>query len=427
MTPTQWAQLVAQDLGINVSQDPNAVLDILAWMPHEEPTSSWWGGYGTATNPTRINPLNAGDIGKYGYAATPLTGNTLAGGLGTYGSLSDAAAASADMLRQHNMAAALAGLQRGDAPAQFTKDINATAWAQTKYAPLSALQAEAEAQGPTVKSTKVGSVSPTSSAVTQALASQTNPAIIANTAAENALAEQLNLSPAEYAFQRKILADNFGYTEQQFGIQRQQQALQMTGLQEQYNRAAAQYGFQREQDVLTGQSITDAINNIIQQYGFQQQALAQQTKQGLQSEAASGVYNTGTRREFLAGQQLTAAEEKATEQYQLGQERLAQRSLGVTEREQTSQYRYTQEQIQNGMKNLQLEQKKLGISEAQARTQYQNAINQLGLNNLLNVDQLEQQIFALVGGSYSPLSSIETQLQGLIPGLAGAQSLTAGG
>jgi len=79
------------------------------------------------------------------------------------------------------------------------------------------------------------------------------------------------------------------------------------------------------------------------------------------------------------------------------------------------------------MKNLQLQQKSLGISEAQAATQYQNALNQLNLNNLMNVDQLQSQIFALVGGSYSPLSGIVSQLQSLIPGMTGAMKMSGTG
>ena len=427
MNPTQWAQLVAKDLGINTTQDPNAALDILGWMPHEEPSSSWWGGFGTAANPTRINPLNAGDIGKYGYAGSPTTGNTLAGGLGTYGSLTDAAAASADMLRQQNMSAALAGLKRGDAPGQFTADINATPWAQAKYSTITPGQVEAEAQGPTVKG-KVGSGgSPTSTAISNALASQTNPAIIANTNAANALAEQLALTPEEAAFQRKILADNYGYSQRQFGIQKQQLGLNMSELQQQYNQQFANYGAQKQQNVLSGQAISASIANIIQQYGYQKQQLGMQTQQGHQSEAASGVYNTGTRRQFEQQQALTASEQAYQERYQLSAEARAKQGLAITEKQQASQYGYTQQQTKNGMKNLQLQQKSLGITEEQARTQYSNALNQLGLNNLMNVDQLESQIAALVGGAYSPLAGITQQLQSLIPGMAGAQQLSGTG
>jgi len=430
MNPTQWAQLVAKDLGINVGQDPNAVLDILGWMPHEEPTSSWWGGFGTSTNPTRINPLNAGAYvnGKpaFGYSPTPTTGNQMGGGLGTYPTLSAAAQAAAEMLGQQNMSAALAGLKRGDSPAAFTKDINATPWAQAKYSTITPGQVEAEAQGPTVKA-KIGAAVPGSAAVNQALASQTNPAVIADTAAANAVSEQLALSPQELAFQQQILAKNYGYSKQQFGIQGQQLGLNMTELQQQYNQQFAQYGAQKEQNVLSGQAITDSINNIIKQYGFQKQQLGMQTQQGRQSLAASGVYNTGTHRQFEQQQQLTGAEELAAEQYQLQGEQRARQSLGITERQQATQYAYIQKQTQNGMKNLQLQQKSLGISEAQAATQYQNALNQLNLNNLMNVDQLQSQIFALVGGSYSPLSGIVSQLQSLIPGMTGAMKMSGTG
>ena len=423
MTPTQWAQLVAKDLGINVAQDPNAVLDILSWMPHEEPTSTWWGGYGTASDPTRINPLNAGDIGHFGYSGQ-------ASGLGGYANLTNAAGATAQMIGQQNMSPILQALRAGDAPGAFSKALETSPWAGSRYggATFTAQNAEQAAQGPKVTS-KIGPGVPggTSTAVSNLLASQTNPAVIADTAAANAVSENLALSGPELAFQQQILAKNYGYSKQQFGIQGQQLGLNMTELQQQYNQQFANYGAQKEQNVISGQAITDSINNIIKQYGFQKQQLGMQTQQGRQSLAASGVFNTGSRRQFEQQQQLTASEQLAAEKYQLQQESQARQSLGITEKQEASQYAYTQKQTQNGMKNLQLQQKSLGISEQQAATQYQNALNQLNLNNLMNVDQLQSQIFALVGGSYSPLSGIVSQLQSLIPGMAGAMKMSGTG
>lgn len=420
MSPTQWAQLVAQDLGINTTTDPNAVLDILGWMPHEEPASQWWGGFGTTSDPTRINPLNAGDIGQFGYAASPLTGNTLAGGLGTYPTLSAAAAATAQMLGQKNMASALAGLKAGDAPAQFTNDINATAWAGSKYSPITGGQISTEAQGPAVTAA-LGSGQPgASNAVAGAIASQTNPAIVAQENAAAAIQQSLQLTPQELADQQAILAANYGYSQQQFGIQSQQLGLSQNELNQQYNQTVAQRQYQMQQDILTGQGITNSIANIMKQYGFQQQQLGIQTQQGLQGEAASGVYNTGTRTQFLGQQALTASEQAASEQYSLQQARLSQQQLGVTEAQQKTQYGYSLQQIQNGAKNLKLQQQALGISEAQAKTQYQNALQQLDLNSIMGADQLEQQIATLAGGGYSPLGGMISQLQQLIPGLAGA-------
>lgn len=430
MNPTQWAQLVAQDLGINVNQDPNAVLDILSWMPNEEPTSSWWGGYGTAAAPTRINPLNAGDIGNFGYSGQ-------ASGLGGYANLTNAAGATAQMIGQQNMSPILAALRAGDAPGAFSKALETSPWAGSHYggATFTAAQAESEAQGAAVTNKAAigsgGNVS-ASSAVAGALSSQTNPAIVAQQNADEAIQQSLQLTPQELADQQAILKANYGYSQQQFGIQGQQLGLSQNELNQQYNQTVQQRQYQMQQDILTGQGITDSIANIMKQYGFQQQALQQATQQGLQGEAASGVYNTGTRRQFLAGQALTASQQAASEQYSLQQARLSQQQLGVTEAQQKAQYGYSQEQIQNGAKNLRLQQQALGISEAQAKTQYNNALQQLDLNSIMGADQLEEQIATLAGGGYSPLGGMISQLQSLIPGLAGAMgnsgsSLSASG
>ena len=431
MSPTQWAQLVAKDLGINVQSDPNAAVDILSWMVHEEPTSTWWGGYGSPTNPTRLNPLNAGDFGQFGY-----TGQQ--SGLGGYPSLTNAAAASAQMIRQSNMSPILSALQQGLDPGSFSRALESTPWASSHYggATFTAGQAEQEAQGPVVRNAAaVGSgAGAASSAVSQALASQTNPAVVANTAAANALAEQLQLTPQEQAFQQQILAQNYGYAQQQFGVQGQQLALQMAEQQQQQQQAAQQRHWQVLQDQYQQTGIREQMGNIRENLANTRagQALTRQginlsERQGLQGLASSGVYNTGSRGQFEQQIQLQRSQENVAERQSeaaarqaLAAENLAFHQLGVTEAQQASQYGYTQQQISNGMKNLALQQKQLGISEKEAKTQYQNALFQLNLNSLMNVDQLQQQIFALAGGGYSPLQGVIGQLQNLIPGLSGA-------
>src|SRR5215831_3849238 len=131
LSPIQWAQQVLADVGAPVTA--NTTQDILAWMVNEEPASTWWGGYGPANAPSRINPLNAGDIGHYGYHATPLTGNTLTGGLGTYNTLEDAAAASAQMIHQGNMSGILQALMGNANLGQFTQAVETSPWASGHY------------------------------------------------------------------------------------------------------------------------------------------------------------------------------------------------------------------------------------------------------------------------------------------------------
>jgi|SRR5215469_704052 len=400
MNPTQWAELVAQDLGINVSQDPNSVQDILAWMKNEEPYQQWWGGFGTAANPGRLNPLNAGDIGKFGYSGQ-------AGGTGTYGTLAAAAGATADMIRQQNMSprggGILGALTSGASIDAFTRALEASPWASSHYGgrAFSAGQAVQEAQGPAVTNRAAlagGAIPPGSSIVDALLAAGVNPDVIANQEQAAAIGQAGTLNQQEADFEKQILQANYGFSQQQLALQQQQLGLQLTELEQQGTETARQRQYQIQQDILSGEAIKNAIAGI---------NLSE--KQGLQGLASSGVYGTGSRGQFEQGIGL-----------QRQQEQIAMGQLETAEKAQGAQYGYTQQQIQNGERNVRMEMQKLGINAAEAQNQYQNALKQLNLNNLMNINDLQQQIFSLAGGGYSPLQAIMQQLQGLIPGLSGS-------
>jgi len=438
MSPTMWAQQLLADLGAPITG--NTTQDIMAWMEHEEPASQWWGGYGTASAPSRFNPLNAGDIGHYGYHATPLTGNTLSGGLGTYNNLMDAAAASAQMLGQGNMSAIKAALMGNQGLQGFTQALESSPWASSHYggAGFPASSAVAEAGGPNVTGAQFigGQVGPvpgagggppsatqkTSAAagsIASILEAQGLPAAVANQIQAMFQQEQMALGPQAAQDQIAFLTQQYGLSQKQFGVQGAQYALQGKGMQEQLANLRAQYGFQQQSDVLSGQDITRSIQDIVKNYGIQTRQLGLQQTQARAGLASSGVYNTGSR--GMEEQQFALQRQgmQVAEQSALFQQSQAQKRLKLTEAEQKQQFGYSQQQIDNGMAQLKLQQQSLGISEQQAQIQYQNAVQQVGLGNVMNGLQLEQQVAAMAGGGYSPLNGIMGQLAQLLPFLGG--------
>jgi hypothetical protein len=437
MSPTQWAQQMLGDLGAPINA--NTTEDVLNWMQSEETTPTWWGGFGTASDPTRLNPLNAGDIGNYGYAGSPLTGNTLLYGLGTYPTLMNAAAASAQMVGQGNMSAIKKALMASDNPQQFLAALQSSPWAGGHYAGdyFSLANAQQEAGGPNVTAGIGSQVGPIpqggGSAASQAagsgiagvLGSQSLPPAL-QALLENALAQQqMQLSPAVVQNQLDILKQNYGFSQQQFGVQAAQLGLQGKSFQEQLANLYAQYnpktgqGFQQRQDILTGQNITRSIQDILKNYGQTVAGLNIQQQQGRAGLAASGVFTSGSR--GVEEQQMSLARQQAAtaEQTALFQQQQAQKGLQLTEDEQKQQFGYSQQQIQQGMAQLKLQYKSLGISEQQAQAQYNNAVQQIGLGQVMNGIQLEQQIAAMAGGGYSPMAGIMGQLANVLPFLGG--------
>jgi len=256
--------------------------------------------------------------------------------------------------------------------------------------------------------------------VAGALGTQITPQTINQIIQDALLQQQVPLNQAAFQDQLRFLAQNYGYTQQEFGLQQAQLGLQRQSLYDQTAHLQAGYGFQQQQDVLTGKSIQAAIGEIKKQFGISMGELGLQQTQARQGLAASGVYNTGarTQEEQSFGFQRAAA--TASEQYQLFQESQAQAGLKLTEAEQKEQFGYSFKQLLNGQHQLDIQYQQLGISKAQAATQYQNAVQQLGLGNLMNGIQLEQQMAVLAGGGYSPIGQFMQQLTTLLPFTAGA-------
>ena len=109
-TASDWASQVLSDLGAPVSQ--NNINNILHWMVAEEPGSDWF---------DRNNPLNS----------SLNTGSS--DGTGSYGSLSDAAQATAQMIQQSNMSGIHQALSSDASLDSFSAAVVASPWAASHY------------------------------------------------------------------------------------------------------------------------------------------------------------------------------------------------------------------------------------------------------------------------------------------------------
>lgn len=250
------------------------------------------------------------------------------------------------------------------------------------------------------------------------LYSQAEPGLAANQIQTDLLNQQMNtILPGEYSSQQNILGENYGYQQQQYGVQGQQLGLSQLENRQQQQQLGAEYGFQQQQNTLSGQNIQAAIGNIMKNYGIQSQQLGQSEQQAMGGLVGAGTYNSANRgfTEKQFGLERQSLQQNM--QYAVFQQEQSRKSLGISEAEQKEQFGYSTEQLKNGYQQLNLELKGLGISQAQAHTQYQNALQQLGLSNYMNVNQLEQQLAAIKGGGYSPLLSIAGQLQQALPGI----------
>lgn len=420
MNPTQWAGQVLSDLGINAQKDPNAVQDILSWMKNEEPANQWWGGFGPANAPTRLNPLNTG--GGAGYTGDPVTGNVTSGGLGTYGSLDQAAQAVATTLRdpansQYGYAPIIQALMQGDNPQQFGQAVSASDWAGSHYAGRGWAPGQ-EAGGPAVKGGNY--IGPGQQALnafgqdTTSLAGASGNLQNTETAGQAGIAganQQLSLQQLQQQYQN--LLANLGIEQTGLGQQQQYQSGQyglqqaLLNLQRQY--AKQQYGFQQQGDILSQQGIQEAMKNLQQQFGFSTQNIESGT-------AASGVYNTGTRKQ------------EETQNYQqflnnMFQQQQAMKQLGLTEQEQKAgltqqlgQYgiqgqqealtnTYQQQQLQNALQRLGLERTYAGQEYS---TGQQGLYNDY-LSNLYSIMQGQGQIYGGQVGQIAQMMQNFTQ------------------
>lgn len=459
MTPTQWASQVVTDLGFNPATDSNAVTDVLAWMQNEEPSSSWWGGFGTAADPTRINPLNMTGSAlqnPYGYAPTPLTGNQLGGGLGTYPTLQAAASAEAEGIKDtKGFAPILQALQSGAGLPAFTQALEGTGYAQSAYggAGFSPSQAASEAGGPTVTGGVGSPTGGTSQQLTPQQTQEINQYVdqyakqnglspqqsselnkLLTSAVENGQLQQMlgiqgatdqaGYAQQEYQNTTQQAQQQYGFEQQQFGIQGQQLTNQQQAIANQQAYLKGQQGYAAAQYGQTQQSFANQLANLIAGYGFQKQQLGQQEQsaalghqQAQQGEAASGVFNTGTAKQeqeaygiTQAGFQTTAAQEAQQYQYDTKQLGIQEQQSALSYESAKSGYGYQQSQINNAVANLKTQWAQLGLSQQEAQAGLQNALTNAGLQNVMTTDQLQTQIGMMMAGMATPITSIISSL-----------------
>lgn len=107
---SNWAKLLLQDAGIKPTT--NDVGNIVRWMQNEEPSYNWY---------DRNNPLNAS------------LGTASEMGLGTYPSLTVAAAYTAQMLHQGNMSGIYQALAQNADTTKFARAVIYSPWASSHY------------------------------------------------------------------------------------------------------------------------------------------------------------------------------------------------------------------------------------------------------------------------------------------------------
>jgi hypothetical protein len=231
---------------------------------------------------------------------------------------------------------------------------------------------------------------------------------------------QENLSGANVADQTQVLGTQLNQSLAGLGIQ--QGGLDISGqaLQDQLAQLQANYGFQQQQQGLQGQSLEQQLQQAQFTYG--------QNVQGAQQNAGA----RGASETIGYGQQLG----NLAKQYGFDTESIqrSQQQLDITKQQSASQEQFSEKGIAQGQKRLDLQYKQLGLSRDEVNSRYQNAINQLGLQNALTVSQLEQQLAGIAAGEFSPLTSILGQLMsvgapiaGLFNGAGGTAPLAQGG
>ena len=136
----------------------------------------------------------------------------------------------------------------------------------------------------------------------------------------------------------------------------------------------------------------------LQQQGFAQQGkdIATQYQATQQNQQSAGVAGGGL---FTKGQREAVSQEAEQHLSQLSNLGRAQKSAALTFQEQMSQ-------LQDSKKNLGILESQLGISGQEITTRTANALQQLGLSQMVSVQQVHQAMVDASQGVPNALSSI---------------------
>jgi hypothetical protein len=210
------------------------------------------------------------------------------------------------------------------------------------------------------------------------------------------LQDQLNESGAIYGSEVGQLGQQRGFQQQQFGIQGQQLGLQGQSLDQQLANLQAQFGLQQK-----GFGIQQA--GLTAQVGQTQWESAQRQESNVEASAAGGSFGA-------PGFYRRRGQEQERLGYQLGVLGREQQGLTVQEQQAQQQFTYSQQQLADARQKLKLDYQQMGLSEQEATAAYQNALNKLGLQNVMTTQQLQDEILKAKAGMYTPVSSLFGQL-----------------
>ncbi len=254
--------------------------------------------------------------------------------------------------------------------------------------------------------------------------------------------QSLNNSIAQEAQQYGLTsgqtAANYGFQQQGFGLQ--QQGLGLTSAENAYANQQALRNLQ-SQGVSSGSMLTGGhqqdIQNQNQQYAFTKQGenLNQQNLNLGEKQAASN-YGYTTQQQALThhynvlGEGIAQQQQGLNEQKQgiaQQQNQLSQKNLNLSEAQsqlqrqsQLSRENYTSEQLQNQQRQLGLAAQSNGLSQQAVNERLNYSLQNLGLSNLLNINDIYQ-------GMADSAAGVPSQIANLIGPLMFASGLNIPG
>jgi hypothetical protein len=206
----------------------------------------------------------------------------------------------------------------------------------------------------------------------------------------------------------------YGFQQQQFGLNEASMASQNTLATQQFQNQMGSYGIQNTG--LYAQRLQDVYNAMQKESGIQQQtagagsygSLGRVNQENVNKQALSAQQGALDRDQQQLYLQMVGAQQ--SRQNQLTQEFLQGRGLNLQEQQAAQQNTYSQQQIADARQKLGLDYQQLGLSQSQANAGYQNALNKLGLNQAMSVQQLETEIAKAKAGMYTPITQYLGQL-----------------
>lgn len=256
-------------------------------------------------------------------------------------------------------------------------------------------------QSPPYAIAKPGSpVSTQGNALAGLLGLATGPGQTQSMAAQIGAQGQLGLNAAENQAETGYINTNLQNQLAQSGISGQQLGIQQTGVGQELGFAGEQYGLGQQSRAITGQGLAA-------QLGYSQYQQSRANQNALGSAAASGATNTvGTQRSLQDIAQQYA--------YEQGGIKRSQQQLGISGQQAAVSYQQQTDSLRRQAQSLALSAKSLGLSEQQMQNQATQALQQLGLSDVISAQDIWNGVAQAQQGLFTPLQPIIDQVFGLV-------------